>query len=351
MAGMNRRRRERSEVRAGEPKAASAKGGPPLITETQRLLERIEAEAGHPVLAYWVSNKGEVCQRDAISMLRLLRGSRRHKCIGMFLRTSGGDTEAALRLVNVLRNYADRLTLFLPYVCASSGTLVAMGADEIHMGAGACLTPVDSSLNHPLCPRETCDNGNVVWVSQHQFRRVLRLWRERRGAGNPYPELFKHIHPVVIGELDRSDALSLQIGSDLLGLHMRDSRKAGRICRALCLGYPSHTYPIGLREARRLGLNAKPLAANLESLLSELGEIYGRMTEHVRHYRDENHGHSMYVTSIQERIGMRIHETDEAEMTFRPELRRWDTWGERETRHEARRVGSRWVEELFAVVR
>jgi hypothetical protein len=251
--------------------------------------------------------------------------------------------------MHILRSHYRHVTAFLPFICASAGTLAALGADEIRMGPGAYLSPVDSALDHPLCPVSATSPEETVAITQDQFRRVLRLWRKGPNGTNPCTELFKYIHPVVIGELDRSDALSLRICRELLGYHMGNARRAERISKTLCFGYPSHMYPITLREAKRLGLNVKPLDAGVESLLRELDALYADLASPVKEYQNANQFSSGFVPSILERSGLQTFEVHHAEMKYRPEARRWTSWAEKEWRHELALVKGRWAHTVQAI--
>ena len=51
----------------------------------------------------------------------------------------------------------------------------------------------------------------------------------------------------------------------------------------LCL--PSHSYPITLREAKRIGLNAESLSEDINRSLFELNELYSEMGQSVRGLR------------------------------------------------------------------
>ena len=81
---------------------------------------------------------------------------------------------------------------------------------------------------------------------------------------NPYQELYKYLHPLVIGALDRASSLSLMLCREILGYHMQDRPKAERISRQLNSSYPAHQYPITSREARRLGLHVMDLDPELD---------------------------------------------------------------------------------------
>jgi len=147
---------------------------PPILTaQTQKLVSALQDEINIPVLVYWISASGSICQNDIIAMSRLLGPCKRQAKVGLFLKSDGGNPEAALRLVHLLRNKFDRITLLAPSECASAATMVALGANEIHMGPTSYLTAVDSSLKHDLSP---VDHHNyLVSVSQDEVMRILRL--------------------------------------------------------------------------------------------------------------------------------------------------------------------------------
>ena len=225
---------------------------PPILTvRTQDLVTRLQDKLKLPVLVYWVSTGGSICQNDVIAMSKLLGPATRQPRVALFLKSDGGNPEAALRFVHLLRQKFDHLTLLAPFECASAATMVALGANEIQMGPTSYLTAVDSSLKHDLSP---VDHHNyLVSVSQDEVMRILRLWKERKCGDNPFPEVYKYLHPLVLGALDRSSSLSMRICQELLSYHVSNRAKVLRISRALNYDYPSHSYPITAREARKLG--------------------------------------------------------------------------------------------------
>ena len=160
---------------------------PPILTDrTQGLLQKLQKELGIPVLVYWVSTGGSICQNDVTAMSRLLGPNGAPARVGLFLKSDGGNPEAALRFVHLLRQKFDHLTLLAPLECASAATMVALGANEIHMGPTSYLTAVDSSLKHDLSPVD--HNNYLVSVSQDEVMRILRLWREQKTKTIPSPK-------------------------------------------------------------------------------------------------------------------------------------------------------------------
>ena len=62
------------------------------------------------------------------------------------LTTVGGDANAAYRIARYFQLTSKRFYLFVPRICKSAGTLVALGADEIVMSPFAELGPLDVQL-------------------------------------------------------------------------------------------------------------------------------------------------------------------------------------------------------------
>ncbi len=113
------------------------------------------------------------------------------------------------------------------------------------MGPLSYLTAVDTSLEHDLSPLD--HTNQLVPVSNDEVDRVIRLWKEhaRRRAPrrNPHQELYKYLHPLVVGALDRASSLSLMICREILAYHMHDATKAERIAPPAQLRLPRAPVP------------------------------------------------------------------------------------------------------------
>jgi len=247
----------------------------------------------------------------------------------LFLKSNGGNPEAALRLVHLLRSHFQKITLLAPFECASAATMIALGANEIHMGPTSFLTAVDTSLKHDLSPVD--HNNYLVSVSQDEVSRILRLWKSQNSAQNPFPEVYKYLHPLVIGALDRSSSLSIRICEELLSYHMQDTKKIRRISRELNSQYPSHSYPITAREANRLGLHIKPLQSDIEAALRDLNLLYSQMAKEKRHDTDAQNHHVSEICNIVESVGHQIHYLVDKDWHYRKEERRWVSINDRST--------------------
>lgn len=293
------------------------------MKRTQPVIRKLSSALGEPVFTYWNSTKGSICQNDVIGLYALLRNTGKHDRLSLFLKSDGGSGQAALRMVNLLRRYVNHLTVLAPLECQSAATMLALGADRILMGPLAHLSAVDTSLTHDLSPIDR-DNDRVS-VSNDELLRVIRLWTEqaKNSTANPYEALFPYVHPLVIGAVDRSSALSTRICEEILSYHIDDVAKAKEISNILNSGYPSHSYPITLREAKRIGLNAEPMDESVNTMLSELNEIYSEMGQSASTDYDERNSHDNSIVNILESSGIMIYFQLDKDWHYRSEERRW----------------------------
>jgi len=321
---------------------------PPVLTErTQKLVAALQKELKLPLLVYWVSTGGSICQNDVVAMSRLLGPSKKKSEVALFLKSDGGNPEAALRFVHLLRQKFERVTLLAPFECASAATMVALGANEIHMGPTSYLTAVDSSLKHDLSP---VDHHNyLVSVSQDEVMRILRLWKEQKCGDNPFPEVYKYLHPLVLGALDRSSSLSMRICQELLSYHVSNRANALRISRALNYDYPSHSYPITAREARRLGLNVRDLAPRVDGLLRDLNHVYSEMAGAKNTDYDTLNYHNGEICNILELVGRQVFYQIDKDWHYRAEEKRWVPMNDQSAWYLCAEHGRHWTPEKIFI--
>ncbi|HTM37338.1 MAG TPA: hypothetical protein VL156_11360 [Terriglobales bacterium] len=314
-------------AQAAGPQVAKAplKNPTVLFEKTQKVIAGIEADLGEPILTYWNSDDGSICGNDVIGLFGILRSMGQLNRLSLFIKSGGGSGQASLRMVHLLRQFVGRLTALVPLECASAATMLALGADRILMGPLAHLSAVDTSLTHDLSPIDR-DNRRVS-VSQDELHRVVRLWRSeaKDDQANPYGSLFTHVHPLVIGAVDRSSALSTKLCVEILSYHLKDARRARRISNILNSEYPAHSYPITLREAQRIGLKAEPLRDTTNRLLFELNEIYSEMGQRCSTDFDEKNSHDNSILNIIEGRGLQIFYQLDKDWHYRSEERRWVT--------------------------
>ena len=300
----------------------SPKQPPMLFLQTQEIIAEIEKFLDAPLITYYNSNSGSVCENDAIGFYRQLKG-RKFEKLYLYIKSDGGSGIAALKIISILRNHCDELIALVPSNCASAATMMSLGANKIIMSSLGYLTSVDTSLRHELSPRT--NTNDLVSVSMNELDRVVKLWKtnEKANDENPYKSLYEYIHPLVFGAVDRASSLSLKICNEILRYHFDDEEKIKSISEKLNSAYPSHDYPILIREAQKIGLNVEKMDERLGEILDNLSELYAQMGQKTFTDYDENSYHDNNIANIIEMNGTQLYYQIDKDWFYRTEEQRW----------------------------
>jgi hypothetical protein len=202
--------------------------------------------------------------------------------ISLVLYTRGGETLAAWSLVNLIRNFCKDFEVIVPFHCHSAGTLICLGADRIVMTKQATLGPIDPSVNGPMNPIAVLNNQQIqVPVSVEFVNGYLEMAKTELGISDEHTlaglldNLSNKIHPMVLGQVQRTRAQIQMLAKKLLKYQAIDIQKQDDIVKFLCKESGSHDYTIYRKEAKdELGLNIeKPddtLYAIIQSIYADI---------------------------------------------------------------------------------
>lgn len=293
MAKYGAPKRSTPAAAAPPPAATSAPLPIPTLTandagdkaEADRLLTLLEAERNAPALIYWTGLMAKLHEGVVVSLYDQLRAIGKQPRLDLVLWTTGGDTDAPWPIITLLREFCDHLSILIPHRAQSAGTLLALGANEVVMTPLSVLGPTDPTRTHHLLPTKAGSPESEA-VSVQDMRHAMEFVRTAFGKDTVYSSeamatilstLFDKVHPLAIGALEQSYALAKLIAKQCLSTHMdpvADAAKIEDIASRLCDEYKSHTYEIGRREARRLGLPVKDATNAEEGILLEIWKFY-----------------------------------------------------------------------------
>src|ERR1700722_7408711 len=111
-------------VKTIEGKRKELRVPPMLYAKTQKIIGLLEKELGEQVITYWNSSKGSICSNDVIGLYGVLRSIGKAGRLSLFIKSDGGSGQASLRMVNLLRQFVDRLTVLGPLECQAGATVV-----------------------------------------------------------------------------------------------------------------------------------------------------------------------------------------------------------------------------------
>ncbi|MHB0962265.1 MAG: SDH family Clp fold serine proteinase [Gemmatimonadaceae bacterium] len=204
------------------------------------------------------------------------------KTISLFLHTRGGSTLAAWSLVNLLRQFTERLEIIVPSKAHSAGTLMCLGADSIMMTRQATLGPIDPSVNGPLNPEiPGAPPQQRAPVSVEAINGFLAFAKNEIGFSTEEAKLgvlralSERVHPLVLGEVYRSRSQIRMLGRRLIKRQLTDETRVDKVLDFLCSESGSHDYTIYRQEARdELGLKVERPTDALYALIRDLHRNY-----------------------------------------------------------------------------
>lgn len=222
-------------------------------------------------------------------------GERKNKRPNLILMlvTEGGSADSAFRMMRLLQQSYEKITVVVSGWCKSAGTLMCIGGHEIMFGEMGELGPLDVQITKPdeLGERtsglavETAfeklrqEASNLFLniltdISESQYRITLKTASHIAAeltVGFVAP-IFEKLDPVVIAEDYRSNRVA-HAYAERLNLHSKSliRRQTFDALEKLLSGYPSHGFVIDGQEASSLFRQVKPISSEIVDLIEELG--------------------------------------------------------------------------------
>lgn len=268
------------------------------MSQSIELIKKIQELESAKLISYILADRIQGPQAsiatDALGLFyRHLEDMGETQKIALFLYSTGGDTMVPWRLVNLIREYCQQFVVLVPYKAHSAATLMCLGADEIIMTKMAELSPIDPSVANAFNPVMQLPQGappqtaaQKIPISVEDVAAYLRLATDRAGLDTveaklgAFEQLAKVVHPLALGNVERSHTLIRTLAKKLLGLHTDMSSDEGiskinSIIDVLTEKLYSHQHLIPRKEAKDiLGLNVRYAGRDLEALLMALYNEY-----------------------------------------------------------------------------
>jgi hypothetical protein len=182
---------------------------------------------------------------DLDSVFTSLRRSNPNKerNVCLILLSRGGSIEPAYQISKLCKQWsATKFIVAIPRYAKSAATLIALGADEIHIGPLGQLGPIDPQLG----------GLPALGVSQ-ALQTIAQLAEKFPGSSVMFAEYLKRVLTVEqIGYCDRIAKSASQYAHRLLSSKVSISDRAEFIANQLVQEYKDHSFVIDVEESRKL---------------------------------------------------------------------------------------------------
>ena len=245
--------------------------------EKKQLIQQIEKTRNSKVITYITSDRqGPVNARVAMDIIPIISKQLRQigkvENIDLFLYSTGGDTMVPWRLVSMIREYCNKFSVIIPYKAHSAATMISLGADEIVMSDLSELSPIDPSTANVFNPSDPSNPQSKIPISVEDVMAYFDL------AKNKFVEANPQIHPLALGNVNRTHNLIRMLAKRLLKSHKMPMKEdeIDKVVDYFTEKLYSHQYFIGRKEAKEdLGLkNVINADTNLTKSMTDLYESY-----------------------------------------------------------------------------
>lgn len=200
--------------------------------ETMRLL-------GFPVVRY-------IDMDDSEDITRAIHETDPSTPIDVVLHTPGGLVLAALQIARALDRHPAKVTVLVPHLAMSGGTLIAMAANEIVISPHAVLGPIDPQV------------GSFPAAS---LMKVL--------ADKPIAEIDDQT--LILADVGRKATAQVRRAAQELLEKPLGAERAAEVAEKMTSGIWTHDYAITPDEAKSLGL---PISTDMPEEVLQLLSLY-----------------------------------------------------------------------------
>jgi Serine dehydrogenase proteinase len=188
-----------------------------LLVDRRARYSAIEEYRHRPLIVYATSTRQNVqammagdAVREFIDQLEAVPAGT--KQVDVLVHSTGGDALAAWKLMSILRENFERVSVLVPFMAFSAATLFALGADEIVMHRHASLGPIDPQITIPQA------GGILRMFAYEDVGAFLRFLSTEVKISDPkhvsavIDRLFSVVDPVHVGAAKRASELSSSVG-------------------------------------------------------------------------------------------------------------------------------------------
>lgn len=247
------------------------------------MTDKVEAD-------YFICN-GVMDRSGVLGAMEVVKESKSFPKAVLMLVTNGGDPDAAYKLARYFQSEFEHLTVCLPGMCKSAGTLIATAAHELSFAPYGELGPLDiqmskrddiagleSGLNITEAFYSLSDHARSVHIDL--IRDILNMSNgviSFQTASHSAAEIVSGMFSPIFGQIEPDEvgarARAMRIGQEYAGRLSKTSDNLRPYGEAkLCQTYPSHGFVIDRLEAQEIFHNVRPVNAIETYLIQCLGD-------------------------------------------------------------------------------
>ncbi len=213
-------------------------------SEVDGIIEKYPEVRDEYCLLFLINSVGQIGPFDLDQIFDALPSlnPNREKSILLTILSRGGAIESAYQISKLCKSFTKKkFVVAIPRHAKSAATLLALGADEIHIGSLGQLGPIDPQLG----------GLPALGVSQ-ALKTIAELAEMYPGSSELFARYLRMALTVEqIGYCDRISESAVQYATRLIETKPQLAKKADQIARELVYVYKHHGFVIDFDEAKK----------------------------------------------------------------------------------------------------
>lgn len=249
----------------------------PFKAVRQKYLSALSDKLGKNIIAYYsgwlqkpnISGLG-IEEVDKNAFMSMIHKMDRSKGLALILHTPGGDLCACESIIAYLKMmFQNDITMIVPQIAMSAGTLMCCAGKEIYMGKQSSLGPIDPQFN-----------GIPAQGILEEFKKAQADVKEDITRAQTWMPILSKYHPSLLGECEKaiemaSDICKRWLQENMLTSDSKKEEKANHITQELSSHENSKTHArrFDIKKCKEIGLKIIDLEqkdANGEDELQDL---------------------------------------------------------------------------------
>jgi hypothetical protein len=223
---------------------------------------------GRNVIVYysdWLNRtKGpniDINDGDMVGFMNAVCGMDKTKGLDLIIHTPGGDPLATGGIVKYLHTiFAKDISIFVPHMAMSAGTMLACSGKEIWMGKQSSLGPIDPQFAGPIGGISAYNIKKEFEDAKKELIENPETFRNWQIILSKYPPAFYY---TVLDAISVSSKLVNEWLQNYMFSEESDKEgKAQRVTNSLNTNTGSHSMHFGYKECEEIGLHVKELESD-----------------------------------------------------------------------------------------
>ncbi len=175
----------------------------------------------------------------------------------MLVNTHGGAVASSFKIAMAVRQCFDDITVFVPHIAASGGTMLALTGNRIRMGMMSQLGPVDIQVPY----KDGYISANSLPTAEVDLSDRIAM---KRPDELSYVEkhLVDSLDPAIMVEMDNIVHMGQMYLSKILEGVGYSEEEVKKITDTLIFNLPTHEFVIQKEFARTIGINVEDASTN-----------------------------------------------------------------------------------------